>query len=100
MRYRGGELLIAGPAGTGKSRAILEKLHLICLLNPKVKCLLLRKKAVDLAGSGIATYENYVATQALLDGTVDYFGGSQREAPSTATTRTARPSRSADWTTP
>lgn len=81
MRYRGGEVLIAGPAGTGKSRAVLEKLHLICLLNPKVKCLLLRKRAVDLAGSGIATYENHVAAQALLDGTVTYFGGSQREAP-------------------
>lgn len=81
MRYRGGEVLLAGPAGTGKSRAALEKLHLICLLNPKVKCLLLRKKAVDLAGSGIATYENHVAQHALMDGSVSYFGGSQREAP-------------------
>lgn len=81
MRYRGPEVLIAGPAGTGKSRTALEKLHMICLLNPRVKCLLLRKKAVDLAGSGIATYENHVAQHALADGSVNYFGGSQREAP-------------------
>ena len=82
MRYRGGEVLLAGPAGTGKSRAALEKLHYICLLTPNVRALMLRKTAVSLTTSGIETYEKHVATQALLDGTVSFFGGSRREPPS------------------
>lgn len=81
MRYRGGEVLLAGPAGTGKSRAALEKLHLMCLLTPKVKCLIVRKTAVSLATSALQTFERDVATQAMLDGTVTYFGGSRREPP-------------------
>lgn len=79
MKYRGPRVLLAGPAGTGKSRAALEKLHYICLLTPNVRCLILRKTAVSLAASAIATYERDVATQALIDGTVRFFGGSSRE---------------------
>jgi len=79
MHYRGPEILIAGPAGTGKSRAALEKIHLMCLLTPKVKALIIRKTAVSLTTSALKTYEDHVATQALLDGTVTYFGGSRRE---------------------
>jgi PBSX family phage terminase large subunit len=81
MKYRGDECLISGPAGTGKSRAALEKLHLMCLLTPGVKALIVRKTAVSLAASAVATYERDVAAQALLDGTVTFFGGSQREPP-------------------
>jgi len=65
MRYRGGEVLLAGPAGTGKSRAALEKLHLICLLTPNVRALVMRKTAVSLTTSAIKTYESDVAIQAL-----------------------------------
>ena len=82
MRYRGGEVLLAGPAGTGKSRAALEKGHLMCLLTPGCKGLIIRKTAVSLATSALQTYERDVATQAMLDGTVTYFGGSRREPPS------------------
>lgn len=79
MRYRGDECLIAGPAGTGKSRAALEKLHLMCLLTPRARALVMRKTAVSLTASAIATYERDVAAQAMLDGTVSFFGGSRRE---------------------
>lgn len=79
MNSRRDEILIAGPAGTGKSRAALEKLHLMCLLTPRVKGLVIRKTAVSLTTSALKTYEDHVATQALLDGTVTYFGGSRRE---------------------
>src|ERR1700743_3503279 len=79
MRYRGQRVVIAGPAGTGKSRAALEKAHLMCLLTPNVKGLVLRKTAVSLTTSAIRTYERDVAAQAMLDGTVTFFGGSRRE---------------------
>lgn len=82
MRHRGPEVLISGPAGTGKSRAALEKLHLICLLTPNVRALIVRKTAVSLATSALQTYERDVAIQAMLDGTVSFFGGSRREPPS------------------
>jgi phage terminase large subunit len=79
LRYRGGECLIVGAAGTGKSRAALEKIHLVCLLTPKVRALVIRKTAVSLTASAIKTYESDVAVQALLDGTVTFFGGNRRE---------------------
>lgn len=79
MRHRGSRVLLAGPAGTGKSRAALEKAHLMCLLTPNVRGLILRKTAVSLTASAVKTYETAVATQALLDGTVTFFGGSKRE---------------------
>ena len=40
---RDNEVLISGPAGTGKSRACLEKLHLMALLNPGMRGLMVRK---------------------------------------------------------
>jgi PBSX family phage terminase large subunit len=79
MRYRGGEVLISGPAGTGKSRTALEKIHMICLLTPNVRCLIVRKTAVSLATSALKTYERDVAAKAMLDGTVSFYGGSARE---------------------
>lgn len=78
---RAGELLLAGPAGTGKSRACLEKMHMMALVNPRFRGLLVRQTAVSLAASAMVTYETYVAPESMRYGHVTWFGGSQREAP-------------------
>ena len=43
--YRGDELLLSGPAGTGKSRACLEKLNLAALKYPGMRGAISRKTA-------------------------------------------------------
>jgi phage terminase large subunit len=76
---RAPELLISGAAGTGKSRAVLEKINLICLITPGTKALVLRQVARSLATSALRTWERDVIKEALRDGTVHYYGGSARE---------------------
>jgi phage terminase large subunit len=81
LRSKAPRVLLAGPAGTGKTTVWLEKAHQLCLRTPKVKCLILRQTMVSLTASGVQTYEKSVAAEALLDGTVTFFGGSRREPP-------------------
>ena len=50
------ELLLSGPAGTGKSRALLEKVHLACLRHPGLRALMVRKTRRSLTESGMVTY--------------------------------------------
>jgi hypothetical protein len=50
------ELILSGPAGTGKSRSILEKLHLMALKYPGARLLMLRKTRRSLTESGMVTY--------------------------------------------
>jgi hypothetical protein len=54
------EVLLAGPSGTGKSRACLEKLHYLAGKYPNLRALVLRKTRESLTHSGLATYERYV----------------------------------------
>jgi phage terminase large subunit len=55
------ELLLSGPAGTGKSRAILEKLHYLCDHKfPGMRALIVRKTRESLTESGLVTYEDKV----------------------------------------
>jgi hypothetical protein len=79
MNSRAPRILLAGAAGTGKSRAILEKCHAMCLLTEGVKGLFLRKTARSLATSALKTWERDVVPEAMRDGSVAYFGGSARE---------------------
>jgi len=67
------ECLLDGPAGTGKTVAILYKIHLLLLSCAGSKWLITRRYNVDLAGSAMATY------QAMLDPHegVYYYGGSK-----------------------
>lgn len=73
---RADEVLVDGPAGTGKSRGLLEKLHAMMLLNPGAKGLIVRKTAISLTNTALATFEKHVIAEALALGTVRWFGGS------------------------
>lgn len=78
---REGEVVLAGAAGTGKSRAAMEKLHMMALLNPGMRGLILRKTATSLTSSALKTWERDVIAEALQDGSVYFHGGSTREPP-------------------
>lgn len=78
---RAPELLVSGPAGTGKSRGCLEKVHLAMMKYPRAKALLLRKTMASLASTGLQTWQEHVVPEAMLSGEVTYFGGSVREPP-------------------
>lgn len=54
------ELLLSGPAGTGKSRACLEKLHLCALKYPGMRGLIIRKTRESLSEAALVTYEDKV----------------------------------------
>jgi len=76
------EVLLSGAAGTGKSRACLEKLHAMCLRYPGMRALIVRKTATSLTSTALVTFREYVAREALASGEVRWYGGSPQEAAS------------------
>lgn len=54
------ELVLSGPAGTGKSRACLEKLHLCALKYPGMRGLIIRKTRESLSEAALVTFEDKV----------------------------------------
>lgn len=54
------EVLIDGPAGTGKTRACLEKVHLLAQEIPNMRVLLLRKTRTSMTQSVLVTFEEKV----------------------------------------
>jgi len=62
MRCTAREVLLAGPAGTGKSRACLEKLNLVCMQLP-VRCAIVRKTRKSITQSSMVTLETKVLPQ-------------------------------------
>lgn len=80
FKNRDDELVIAGPAGTGKSLAALFRIHLTALHNPNIRCLIVRKTAVSLTSTTLVTFDKKVAADALARGIVTWFGGNAREA--------------------
>ena len=74
------EVLFAGPAGTGKSRACLEKLHIMALGNPGMRGLICRKTLASLGSTALVTFEQHVAVQHLANGEMKWFGGSPNKA--------------------
>lgn len=100
---RDDEVLLSGPAGPGKTRACLEKILTMALVNGVIrtdpdtgepirdvdgnvkqhrpfKALLARKTHKSLTATTISqTWEEHVATEALAGGLCVYFGGSAKE---------------------
>lgn len=73
---REAEVLLSGPAGTGKSRACLEKLHLCAAKYPGMRGLIVRKTLTSLTASALVTFREKVLHP--LDG-VTFFGGNKVE---------------------
>lgn len=57
---RAPEILIEGPAGTGKTRAVLQKLHMVCERRPKTRVLILRDYRIAMNETVLVTYETKV----------------------------------------
>src|SRR5690606_40069016 len=64
------EILLAGPAETGKTRGALEKLDALMWKYPGARALMVRRKYADLKTSAIKTYEEKVLG-AMVDGAFD-----------------------------
>lgn len=80
FRCRAPEVLLSGAAGTGKSRACLEKLHAMCLRNPGMRGLIARKTVTSLGSTALVTWREFVCKEALDSGEVRFYGGSPQEA--------------------
>src|ERR1044072_7190824 len=76
LKCRDKQVLIAGPAGTGKSFAALWKVHLMCLKNPGMRALMVRKTHKSLTATGLVTFGEKVAKDAIRKRICWYYGGS------------------------
>lgn len=54
------EVGLSGPAGTGKSRACLQKVHRLALDYPGMRALIVRKTRASLSESTLVTFEQHV----------------------------------------
>lgn len=81
LTFRGDEVILSGPAGTGKSRAALEKMHLVALRNPDFRGLMVRKTMKSLTESGLVTFRRYVAAESIKARHLKWFGGSLEKPP-------------------
>ena len=60
MECRDRELLIEGPAGTGKSRAVLEKINAAAWKYPGMRALICRATRVSMSETVLVTWERIV----------------------------------------
>lgn len=79
LSCRDPEVLLSGPAGTGKSRACLEKMNLAAMKYPGMRGLFLRKTRESLGSSALVTWRDHVVPEALAVGMWDFYGGSAEE---------------------
>ena len=73
------EVLLDGPAGTGKTVGALWKIHACLLKYPGAKALVVRKTAASLGASTMQTYTRHVLRSGNFG--VAYYGGSRVEPP-------------------
>lgn len=57
------EICLSGPAGTGKSRAILEKINRLAWDYPRMRALIVRKTRASMTESTLVTFEDHVLGQ-------------------------------------
>lgn len=57
------EVVLSGPAGTGKSRGCLEKLHLLAMKYDRMRGLICRKTRASLTQSALVTFDEKVRPQ-------------------------------------
>lgn len=99
---RDDEVLVSGPAGPGKTRACLEKLLAVALVNGKYRTdratgepirdasgqirehrpfrgLIARKTGLSLTATTLQTWKEHVAAEAIAGGLCVYYGGSREE---------------------
>lgn len=72
------EILVEGPAGTGKTRMVLELFNNLAHTFPGMKALVARKHKVTLATTCVATFRDKVLTE---DDHVTFFGGNDERPP-------------------
>jgi PBSX family phage terminase large subunit len=79
MKRREAEVLLSGPAGTGKSRAGLEKLMVAAVTYPGMKGLILRKVAADTKTSVLPIWDEEVIPELTAGGGVEFRGETAKE---------------------
>lgn len=79
FRARDDEVLLCGPAGTGKTRACLEKLSGMCWKYPGMRALLVRKTFTTLSSTVLEEFRAGVIREFLDAGVVDFYGGSAQQ---------------------
>lgn len=63
IESRAPEILIEGPAGTGKSLALWHKLHISCCKHPNIRCLAVRKVRSSMSETVLVTFERDVLSE-------------------------------------
>lgn len=79
LSCRDTEVLVSGPAGTGKSVGGLTKLHLAAMKYDNFRGLIVRKTAASLGASTLEVWRKDVAAPSLALGEVTFYGGSASE---------------------
>lgn len=79
LTCRDPEVLLSGPAGTGKSRAALEKINGVALKYPGIRVLIVRKVRDTLGASVLKTWRELVIPDALANQSVVFYGGSAQQ---------------------
>ncbi len=73
------EIVLSGPAGTGKSLGVLARIFDLAVHHPGARFLLVRKTHVSLTASGLVTWREKVVPESLRSRAVVYYGGSGTE---------------------